>query len=90
MLKEILILELLNASCGWLSGTGTNSLGSFSRLSWKNINCEVQHILKIAGFRSGGRKPVTRNNFTNCFSYLKANLFVTAQLSTLIKIISFL
>lgn len=47
---------------------------------------EVQHILKIVGFRFGGGKPVSRNNFPNCSAYLKANLFITAQLSPLSKL----
>ena len=51
------------------------------------IQTEVQNILKIVGFRSGSREPVTRIKFTNCFAYMKANLFVIAQLSTLSKLI---
>lgn len=55
----------------------------------RNIQTEVQNILTVVGFRFGGRAPMTRNDFTNCYACMEANLSITPQLSALSKLFLF-
>lgn len=65
--------------------TNLTVLGDCSR----NIQTEVQNILTVVGFRFGGRAPMTRNDFTNLYACMEANLSITPQLSALSKLFLF-